>query len=283
MMGRARAVIAVAGFALAIAVVPPLAEAATRAAMPQVGVVAKAGAVTISGDTALKQGPTMFHFSGANKGGKELDLTLFALKAGASQKQLLAESAKLKGPPTPLQKYGTFVIGATVSKQFPTYAVSVSLTKGSYLVVDDTAAPKVVGAFQVGSGSAGATSATPAATITLTDFKITAPATLPTSGTVRFHNDGMSPHFVAMIRTASPANAMKTAMLLHQGKDAKAQKLATGELAPPLGLISPGVTDDVVLSKIPPGSYVLACFYGDASSHDKEHTMLGMETVVTVK
>jgi hypothetical protein len=282
-MGRTRAVITVVGLATAIAVVPSLAGATTRAAMPQVGVVSKAGAVTISGAAALKPGPTMFHFSGANKGGKEIDITLFALKAGASEKQLLAESAKLKGPPTPLQKYGKFVLGATLSKQFPTYTVSVSLAKGTYLMVDDTAAPRVVGTFSVGAGGGGATSATPVATITLTDFKISAPATLPSSGTVRFHNDGVSPHFVAMISTASAANAMKLAMLLHQGKDAKAQKLATGELAPPLGLISPGVTDDVVLSKIPPGAYVLACFYGDATSHGKEHTMLGMESVVTVK
>jgi hypothetical protein len=279
MMGRGRMAAAVAGFALAMAAGPAVAGAA----MPQVGVVAQAGAVTISGDAALKQGPTMFHFSGSNTGGKEIDLTLFALKAGASEKQLLAEAAKLEGPPTPLQQYGRFLLGATVSKQFPTYAVSVALARGSYLLVDDTAAPKVVGTFKVGSGSAAATSATPAATITLTDFKITAPATFPSSGTVRFQNHGASPHFVAMIRTASAATAMQAAMLLHEGKDAKAQKLATGELAPPLGLISPGVTDDVVLGKVPPGSYVLACFYGDARSKGKEHTMLGMESVVTVK
>jgi hypothetical protein len=283
MMGRARGAVAIAGFALALGAGPALAGAATRAAMPQVGVVSKAGAVTITGAEALKQGPAMFHFSGANKGGKEIDLTLFALKAGASEKQLLAKAATLKGPPTPLQQFGKFLLGATVSKQSPTYAVSVSLDKGSYLLVDDTAAPKVVGTFMVGAGSATATSVTPAATITLTDFEITAPARFPSSGTVRFQNHGKSPHFVAMIRTASAATAMQAAMLLHEGKDAKAQKLATGELAPPLGLISPGVTDDVVLGKVPPGSYVLACFYGDASSKGKEHTMLGMESVVTVK
>jgi hypothetical protein len=281
MMRSARLVFAVVGLATTIAVVP--AAAATRVAMPQVGVAAKAGAVTISGDAALKQGPTMFHFSGAGKGGKEVDYTLFALKAGASEAQLLAASAKLKGPPTPLEKFGTFVLGATLSKQSPSYDVSVSLATGAYLLVDDTAAPKVVGTFAVGAGSAGASPAAPVATVTLTDFEISAPATLPRSGTIRFRNAGKSLHFVAMIRTASPATAMKTAMLLHQGKDAKAQKLATGELAPPLGLISPGVTDDVVLRKIPPGSYVLACFYGDASSHGKEHTMLGMEAVVIVR
>jgi hypothetical protein len=282
-MGRARVVIAAVGLATTIAIVAPLAGARTRAAMPQVAVVAKAGAVTISGDSALKQGPTMFHFSGANKGGKEIDLTLFALKAGASETQLLAASTKLEGPPTPLQQYGKFVLGATLSRQFPSYAVSLSLTTGMYLLVDDTAAPKVVGTFSVGSGSSGARAAAPAATITLTDYKIAAPATLPASGTIRFHNEGMSPHFVAMIRTASAATAMKIAMLLHQGKDAKAQKLVKREIAPPLGLISPGVTDDVVLNNVAPGSYVLACFYGDARSHGKEHTMLGMESVVTVK
>jgi hypothetical protein len=273
---------AAVGLATTVAIVVPPAGSATRA-MPQVAVVAQAGSVTISGDTALKQGPTMFHFSGANKGGKEIDLTLFALNAGASEKQLLATSAKLHGPPTPLQAYGRFVLGATVSKQYPTYVVSLTLTTGTYLMVDDTAAPKVVGTFTVGSGSSGAAAPAPAATITLTDFKIAAPATLPASGTIRFHNAGASPHFVAMIMTASATTAMKIAMLLHQGKDAKAEKLVRREIAPPLGLISPGVTNDVVLGKLAPGSYVLACFYGDARSHDKEHTMLGMESVVTVK
>jgi hypothetical protein len=282
MVGRARVLSAAIGLAT-VAIFAPLAGATVQAAMPQVGIVAKAGAVTISGDSALEQGPTMFRFSGANRGGKEIDLTLFALKAGASEKQLLAASATLKGPPTPLQKYGAFVLGATLSKQFPTYAVSISLTTGTYLMVDDTAAAKVVGMFNVGSGSSGATAATPAATITLTDYKIAAPATLPASGTIRFRNEGVSPHFVAMIKTPSAASAMKAAMLLHQGKDAKAEKLIESEIAPPLGLISPGITNDVVLSKLASGSYVLACFYGDAKSHGKEHTMLGMESVVTVK
>jgi hypothetical protein len=283
MMARAILVTPAVGLATLIALVVPLAGASPRAAMPQVGVVAQAGTVTISGDSALKQGPTMFRFSGANKGGREIDLTLFALKTGASQTQLLAASAKLKGPPTPLQKYGKFVLGATLSKQFPAYTVSLSLTTGTYLMVDDTAAPKVVGLFKVGSARSGATAATPTATITLTDYKIATPATLPASGTIRFRNEGMSLHFVAMIKTASSATAMKVAMLLHQGKDAKAQKLVQSEIAPPLGLISPGVTNDVVLSGVASGSYVLACFYGDAKSHDKEHTMLGMESVVTVK
>lgn len=281
-MAGVRVVIVMVGLAVALAIVASPVGATPRVAMPQVGVVVKAGAVTISGTSRMQQGPTMFHFGGANKGGKEIDLTLFALNAGASEKQLLAASAKLKGPPTPLQQYGRFVLGATLSKQFPSYDVSLSLTPGTYLLVDDTTAPKVVGTFRVGAGTSGATTASPVATITLSDYKIAAPATLPSSGTVRFRNEGMSPHFVAMIRTSSAAAAMKIAMLLHQGKDAKAEKLVKAEIAPPVGLISPGVTNDVVLRNVPPGSYVLACFYGDARSHDKEHTMLGMESVVTV-
>jgi hypothetical protein len=281
MNNRKRAAAAALGVSMVLAGAS-IADAASRRALPAVNITATAGKVAIAGAGSLKQGPTRINISGSNKGGKELDLTLFQLKAGVAASQVLGAAAKLKGPPTPLQKYGKFVMSSDTQASSPSYSVDLLLVPATYLVVDSTAKPTLDGSFTVGTAASGVAASAPAATITLTDFKIAAPATLPASGTLRFQNRGASPHFVALIRTKSMATAMSAVTLLKQGKDAKAQKLATGEQSL-VGLISPGVTNDVPVRGLKPGSYVLACFYGDARSNDKEHSMLGMETMVTVK
>jgi hypothetical protein len=249
--------------------------AAGAATIPTVVVaVAKPGHATLTGAGALKQGPTRFRFTDSS-GKQETDISVFELKPGATAAQVVAAAAKLKGPPTPLQ-------GATTGKALPSYTAELALAKATYLVIDSTAAPKLLASFTVGAGTSGASEPAPGATIRLRDFAIEAPATLPATGTIRFANSGPSPHFVAFARAKSPAAAKQAAMLLKQGKDAKAEKLITDDRSL-LGLISTGVSNDVAVSSLKPGTYVLACFYGDAMSNMKTHTMLGMETVVTVK
>jgi hypothetical protein len=275
------------GAVLALAALPvaglAVAASAQDPAAPQTVTIATAGGkATVTGADALAQGPTRFVVSGT---GKEVDLTLFQLKPGATQAQVVAALAKLKGPPTSLQKYGSFAFGSTSGKGYAPTTTDLALTTATYLVVDSTRALKVVSSFAVGTTTTTVATPTPDATITMRDFHITAPATLPSTGTIRVTNTGKSPHFLLALKAGSTAGAHEVAMLLHKGGQAnekKAQKLITGE-DELVSVISPGVTNDVEVSRLAKGSYVLVCFYGDARSHMKEHSMLGMETVVHVR
>ncbi len=243
-----------------------------------IGISVAGGQATLTGADALHPGPAAITVAATPK---ELDLTIFELKPGVTQDQVLAAAAKLKGPPTSLQQYGKFVYGSSTGKGKP-YTAGLTLDPATYLLIDATRAPKLVGSFTVAPGAASGTAPTPDATVTMKDFKIKAPATLPSTGLVRFENKGKSPHFVAVARAASKAKAEKVAELLHMGKEKQAGKLITGDTAA-VGLISPGVANDVPFKAVKKGYYVLVCFYGDSKSHGKEHSMLGMETVVRVK
>jgi hypothetical protein len=260
-----------------------VAASAQAPAAPQtVTIATAAGGVTVTGAGALAQGPTRFVVSGT---GKEVDLTLFQLKPGVTQAALVAAAAKLKGPPTSLQKYGSFAFGSTSGKGYAPVTTDLPLTPATYLVVDTTRAPKVVGSFAVGTTTTTVATPAPDATITLHDYRITTPATLPATGTIRVTNSGRSPHFLLALKAGSTARARTVATLLHKGGQAnekRAQKLLAGETEL-VSVISPGVTNDVELSRLAKGSYVLVCFYSDARSHMKEHSMLGMEKVVAVR
>ena len=120
------------------------------------------------------------------------------------------------------------------------------------------------------------------ASVRMIDLRFLGARTLPRNGVVRVTNSGATLHFAVLVGARDAATARRIARLLRQGKDSRAQRLASGfdEL---VTLISPGVSNDVTLHGLKAGSYVLVCFYGDAHSHGKPHSMLGMEKVVTVR
>jgi hypothetical protein len=274
--------------ALAAAVVIPLAAlgagraaAQAPAAPPVVTIAAGASSTpTITGADALTPGPTTLTLT--TSVAREHDLSVVRLSAGRTVAQLRRYAATLKAeaPPTRIGRYGALLFGGTPTRAHP-YSATVVLTQGTYVVIDDTKKAEVVGQFAVGAGSNGVTAPAPVATVTLSDYGFGVTGAIPRTGVVRFTNAGHTLHFALLVKAASPAAARHLARLLHQGHDRQAEAMAKG-FDQVLGLVSPGVSNDVTLSGLAPGSYVLACFYGDAHSHGKEHTMLGMEKVVTI-
>ena len=167
--------------ALPLASLAVSASAQAPAAPQTVTIATAASGVTVTGAGALAQGPTRFVVSGT---GKEVDLTLFQLKPGATQAEVVAAAAKLKGPPTALQRYGAFAFGSTSGKGYAPATTDLALTAATYLVVDSTRAPKVVSSFTVGTTTTTVATPTPDATIGLRDYRISAPATLPSTGMI---------------------------------------------------------------------------------------------------
>jgi hypothetical protein len=276
---RLSALAAVGALAFAAAAGTDAAQA--QATAPPVVSIAAGVTPTVTGAGALLPGPTSFTWSSNLH--NERDYAILAVKAGVTVDQVQAYISTLKANATPTRvgSYGSLVDAATVANGHPA-THTITLAQGTYLIIDATRKPRIVGQFAVGAGTNGATAPAPAATITMDDYSFALHGTLPRNGVVRVVNSGETIHFALLVRARNAAGARRIARLLHQGKDSQAERLASGfeEL---VGLLSPGVTDDVTLSGVKPGHYVLVCFYADAHSHGKPHSMLGMEKVVTVR
>ena len=80
------------------------------------------------------------------------------------------------------------------------------------------------------------------------------------------------------VRGASLAGARKIAKLLKEGKNGKAQRLATG-FTTFVNILTHGAFEQQVVN-VRPGFWVLACFF-DTQDH-REHTELGMERVIHI-
>ncbi len=83
---------------------------------------------------------------------------------------------------------------------------------------------------------------------------------------------------IVAARGASLAGGRQIAALLHAGKDAQAQRLATG-FATFAGPLSHGAWQQLAV-RAQPGYWVLACFMN--TQDGREHTQLGMERVIHI-
>jgi hypothetical protein len=258
------------------------ARAQTPGAPPTVTIAAGAATPTITGADALGTGPTTFTFTSTTKA--ETDLSLLLVKPGrtVADVQGYVTSLKANAEPTRIAEYGSLVAGGSPTAGHPT-TLTLTLQTGTYLLVNSTKAPKIVGQFAVGATANGATAPAPAKTVSLYDYGFRfSGSTLPRTGVVRFTNSGRTLHFALLARVSSAAAAHKAVRLLRAGKDKQAEGMVKG-VQEVLSLVSPGVSNDVSLAGLPAGHYVLVCFYGDSHSHGKEHSMLGMERAVTLR
>lgn len=251
------------------------------AAPPVVTLKATSKKVAVKGAGALKAGPIQFSLSTPS----HRTLSIVQLKPGKTAADLkTAINASSRGL-EPVFKVAS-LRGGGGSTGRKAYTFTVDLGPATYEVVDDTQKPRIEGEFTVAAGPNGASLPASEATVTMDDFKIAASGALPTSGIVKVVNKGSSPHFIAFARLKRASDATKVKALLKKGGkgEAKAQKLLDPRTETELvSLISPKTTDVIRVTGLKPGSWMMACFYGDKRSHGKEHTMLGMETVVKVK
>jgi len=249
-----------------------------QSAPPTVNVsIAGGGKFTVTGGDALKGGPTRFVYKNATS--KDRSAVVVLLKPGVTVEKFTAEAKKVKDDPTRLYKLATFEMALDLGPK-GSHQTTVTLKEGTYVIFDTTNKPLQGPVLNVGAGPNGASAPTPDATIRMKDFAFSMPSTLDRSGTFRFRNSGASPHFAAALQLKKGAKARDVIDGLKKGDDSVEKQFAG--FSEPLGLVSPGTTNDVRF-KFKRGRYVMVCFFGDKKSKGKEHSQLGMERAFTVK
>lgn len=205
---------------------------------------------------------------------------LVHLKPGVSFGQALAAVGKAHGDPNAPQ--GLAQITFAIGYQGPgTYSAQTVLTPGQWVALDTTKGDPTkwpTTSFTVSAGAQPQSLPRPGATVKAIEFQFTGPTTWHRGETIRFVNGGYLAHMIVGAKFKNAAAARKGMALLKAGKDAAAEKIATG-FDSFQETVSPGATQQEKITASP-GVYVIACFM--ATQDGREHTRLGMETMVTI-
>jgi hypothetical protein len=276
--GLAGASVALAA-AAAIAVPSAASLAAStpaRAGLPTITVRLTGAKITVGG--ALRSGGVRIVTTVTREAQGEP--TFVRLDPGVTLSQFfrLFHSAAVADPNN-LDGVAAIVIDAVGNRG--TSTVQADLQPGQYVGIDtigNNPARWPVTTFVIARSGSPATLPRPAATVAAIEFGFRGPGTLRVGELVRFADDGFLVHMVVAARGASLAGARRIAALLHAGKDAQAQRLATG-FATFAGPLSHGAWQQLAVSA-QPGYWVLACFMN--TQDGREHTQLGMERVIHI-
>jgi hypothetical protein len=175
---------------------------------------------------------------------------------------------------------GTAAIVTDAQANKGTSRIQANLKAGQYVAFDsvrNNPAQWPFTTFTIATAAHPATLPAPAATIAAIEFGFRGPRTLHRGDLVRFANHGFLVHMIVFATASSHRQARKVARYLHEGKQRKAQRHATG-FGTFAGPLSHGSYQQLVVRHR--GWYVLACFMETQDGRD--HTRLGMERVIHV-
>jgi hypothetical protein len=162
------------------------------------------------------------------------------------------------------------------------FQTGVTLAAGNYLVLGNAPDGKGLGPVAevtVGPEVSSAAPARATARLTLFDYGFKGPAKISGRSTLQITNNGRNFHFVAGIRLKAGVSADGVIRSL-TGRG-PALRGEPGQFLNLIGIVSPGTTNAVKL-RLPPGRYVIACFFSDRHSNGHEHASFGMARKLTV-
>lgn len=274
------AIMAIAGVALptAIASASPAGPGASRAAaaLPTITVAMTGKKITVGG--MLQSGGV--RIVSTVTGEREGAPIFVRLDPGVT----LAQFFKLlSGPaandPNYLDGYASIVTDAAAPKG--TSTIQAKLQSGQYVAFDSARGNPAKWPFTTFTISAAAHPAhlpTPAAEIAAIEFGFRGPGTLHDGALVRFANHGFLVHMIVFATASNATNARRLARALKDGRNRRANHLATGQ-GTFAGPLSRGSFQQLVIRNHP-GYYVLACFMQTQDGRD--HVLLGMERVIHI-
>ena len=213
-----------------------------------------------------------------NTGEDPVNMALVRLLPGVTLDELRAFTSRSSAVPDRLiaiETNETVAPGAN-------FETAVRLAPGTYVALGNIPDGRGLGPaveFEVTTPPSGAPAPKVAARFRLYDYGIIGPAKIRGRGTVQISNIGQNLHFLAGIRLNPGVNAAKAARDLVSGGGG--QGPPPGEFVSFIGVVSPDTTNAVKIN-LPPGRYVIACFFADRHSAGRGHNSFGMVKRLTV-
>jgi hypothetical protein len=232
--------------------------------------------VSVSPDATLPAGATDVTLR--NTGRAPAFMLLTRLKPGVTLDQLRQAASRSSAFPEDLIDIMTSEFVNPGGK----FQTTVNLTAGNYLAMGNAPDGKGLGPLvevTVGPEASGAAPARVNARLTLFDYGFKGAARISGRSTLQIKNDGRNFHFVAGVRL-NPGVSADGIVRLFTGRG-PAPRGEPGTFLSLIGIVSPGTTNAVKL-RLPPGRYVIACFYSDRHSNGREHARFGMARKLTV-
>jgi hypothetical protein len=204
--------------------------------------------------------------------------TLIRLDPGVTVAQFLAVLPAVAADPNNLDGFGSIVFSPQANKG--TSSAQADLAAGQYVALDLGAHTKIppLTPFVITQAVSPAPLPKPQAAIASIEFAFPGAAALHDGELVRFTNHGFLVHMIVAVRARNAAGAREIVRLLKEGKDNKAQRLATGFYTF-ANELSHGAFEQQVISN-QPGFWVLVCFMN--TQDGREHTQLGMERIIQI-
>ena len=279
--GRAWIVGALLAAAAALAAIvmllgPARADAQTAGREALVVLTTGPNDVTVSPDATLRAGAT--DVTMRNTGRAPAFMLLVRLKPGVTLDQLRQATSRSATIPDDLIDIVTSEFVNPGGK----FQTTVNLPAGDYLALGNAPDGKGLGPLvevTVGPEASGAPPARVTSRLRLVDYGFKGATRISGRGTIEIKNDGRNLHFVAGVRLNPGVNADRIVRLF-SGRGPAPQG-EPGEFLSLIGIVSPGTTNAVKV-RLPPGRYVIACFYSDRHSGGKEHARYGMVRKLTV-
>ncbi len=267
-----------AGLSLAAATGPATgtvhAARAAQATLPKIKVAMNGKKITVSG--ALRSGGVRIVSTVTHE--RQGEPIFVRLDPGVTLQQFLAVLSSAAADPNNLNGIASIVTDVQVTRR-ATSTVQANLKAGQYVALDvaGNGQPPLV-PFTIAKAAHPVALPRPAATIAAIEFGFRGPRRLHRGDLVRFANHGFLVHMTVFLTARSHHNAHKIARFLREGKQGRAQHLATG-FGTFAGPVSHGTYQQLVIRNHR-GWYVLACFMETQDGRD--HTRLGMERVIHI-
>ncbi|MCW2736465.1 hypothetical protein [Nocardioides sp.] len=215
---------------------------------------------------------------------RNASLQLLALVPGYTVEQAEAdvENGLEKGRLKALRRFeaNTTLLGGATATREKAGKLAIDLEPGSYLALDTNKTGSPWLPFTVSGTDTGA-SLPAGASLRAIDSTTWAksPRAIPRSGWLRFKNRADQNHFIAMVKLLPGKTLEDFATFLD---DESGRPPIDFRVGIDSGVVSPG-HDMAFKYRLPRGSYVLTCFWPDASMGGMPHAFMGMYRLVEVR
>ena len=255
----------------------------TKTTAPQrLDVTARDFALSINGSRALRPGPVTI--TARNTGRQAHGMVLAKLNDGVDTGMLVDAITQ---HPDRVSGLLTYVGGTTTLPRGGSWEATTSFDPGNYALLDvgtstkgrlNVTRPGEVQGFSVSGKQVAARVATPSARVSLYDYGIQIPRTIPANGRIEVANTGNDTHQLVFLPVRDAAEARRVVRAFKTGRPTRTSSRPIEVLAP-----TSDATSSTITYRLRPGVYIAYCSLRSAASQGTSHAALGMIAAFAVR